>query len=102
MRHIITAAVFTMALALPYTGVLQPARAGETTTIEKKTTTTNPSGTVVIENETSRTFKLEGQTQTYTAPSDFDLPSYKGKEVTVHTDSDGKVTKIERKTVETR
>jgi hypothetical protein len=90
-----------MALAVPYVGVLQPALAGEITTVEKKTTT-NPSGTVVIENETSRTFKLEGQPQTYTAPSDFDLPSYKGKEVTVHTDSDGKVTKIERKTLETR
>ena len=78
-----------------------PAWAGSETTIEKKTTTTNPSGTVVIENETSRTFKLEGQTHTYTAPADFDLPSYKGKEVTVHTDAQGNVTKIEKKTVTT-
>jgi hypothetical protein len=96
-KRIITVACVSMALGL--TGHAQQVSAGAETTIEKKTTTTNPSGTVVIENETSRTFKLEGQTHTYTAPADIDLPTYKGKEVTVHTDERGNVTKIERKTV---
>lgn len=98
MRNIIGAASLAVIMALPLT-IAERATAGSDTTIEKKVTTTNPSGTIVIENETSRTFKLEGQTHTYTAPSDFDLPSYKGKEVTVYTDPDGKVTKIEKKTV---
>jgi hypothetical protein len=98
MKKIIGALGLAAVMALPLT-IAQSASAGSETTIEKKVTTTNPSGTIVIENETSRTFKLEGQTHTYTAPSDFDLPSYKGKEVTVYTDSDGKVTKIEKKTV---
>lgn len=96
-KQLIGAALAWAVLALP-AGTVQPASAGETV-VEKKVTTTNPSGTVVIENETSRTFKLEGHTQTYTAPADIDLPSYKGKEVTVHTDDTGKVTRIERKTV---
>lgn len=92
-----TACALALAMAVSV-GVADRALAGETT-IEKKTTTTNQSGTVVIENETSRTFKLEGQTHTYTAPTDFDLPSYKGKEVTVYTDPNGNVTKVEKKTV---
>lgn len=95
-KQLIGAAVAWAAIGL-LTGPAQPALAGDTV-VEKKVTTTNPSGTVVIENETSRTFKLDGHTHTYTAPADVDLPSYKGKEVTVYTDDSGKVTRIEKKT----
>src|SRR5262245_39257043 len=97
MKTTIASVSFALAMALSC-GLADRAVAGsEVTTTEKRTT--YPSGTVVIENETNRTFKLEGQTHTYTAPSDFDLPSYKGKEVTVYTDASGNVTKIEKKTV---
>lgn len=98
MKRTIGAMCLSLGIALSF-GPVPSASAGSETIIEKKVTTTNPSGTIVIENETNRTFKLEGHTHTYTAPSDFDLPSYRGKEVTVHTDSLGNVTKIEKKTV---
>jgi len=69
--------------------------------VEKKTTTTSPSGEVVIENETSRSFKLRGQTRTFVAPADVDLKTLSGKEVTVTVDPNGTVTKVERKTTTT-
>jgi hypothetical protein len=97
MKRMIGATCLSLALALPL-GFAQPASAGETV-IEKKVTTTSPSGRVIIENQTNRTFKLEGHTHTYTAPADVDLPSFSGKEVTVYTDANGNVTKIEKKTV---
>ncbi|HYD49884.1 MAG TPA: hypothetical protein VEB21_16115 [Terriglobales bacterium] len=67
------------------------------TTVEKRTTS-SPSGVIVVEDPSSRTFKLQGHTQVYTAPSDVDLNTYSGKEVTLVVGPDGKVTKIEKKT----
>ena len=97
MKRTINGACLAAAIGLAM--ALSASPVNSQVTIEKKTTTTNPSGTVVIENQTSRTFKLQGQTQTYTAPADFDLSPYSGKEVTVYTDTNGNVTKIEKKTV---
>ena len=99
MQKVIAVACLSAALILPLAS--RQAVAGSETTIEKKTTTTSPSGKVVIENETSRTFKLEGHTEVYTAPADADLNTYVGKDVTVMVGPDGKVTKIERKTTTT-
>lgn len=67
------------------------------TVVEKKVTTTSPSGVVVIENEGQRTFKLQGQTQVYVAPPSVDLKTIRDKEVTVSVNPDGSVTKVERK-----
>ncbi len=92
--------LLTLSVAL-CVGVPPPAHAQSQTTVEKKVTTTNPSGMIVIDNETQHTFKLQGQTQVYTAPADVDLRSLSGKEVTVTTDANGNVTKVERKTTTT-
>ena len=93
MRKWIRASLVASVLALPLA-----TQTANGQVVEKKTTTTNADGTVVIENETSRTFKLQGQTQVYTAPTDSDLRSLSGKEVTVVVNPDGSVSKIERKT----
>ena len=69
--------------------------------IERKTTNTSPAGTVVVENESSHTFKLQGQTQVYTAPADVDLHTLNGKQVTISVDPSGKVTKVEKTTTTT-
>ena len=101
MRGMInTAAAFSLALGLTFSAA-NIAFAGSETTVEQKTTTTSPSGRFVVENETKRTFKLEGHTETYTAPADADFNSYTGKEVSVQVDDTGNVTKIERKTTVT-
>ena len=99
MKKLIGSALIasTIALSLAPAHVLAQAEVK----VEKKTTTTNPSGTVVVQNESSRTFTLQGQTQVYTAPSDVDLKTYTGKEVTVTVDPQGNVTKMEKKTTTT-
>ena len=97
MKKLITASLFVSALGLSL--ALPQGAFAQDVKVEKKTTTTSPSGTVVIENETSRNFKLQGHTETYVAPSGVDLNSLSGKEVTVTVDpSTGTVTKVEKKT----
>jgi hypothetical protein len=99
MKKLIGASLLVAALGLPL--VLPQTSAADEVKVEKKTTTTSPSGTVVVENETSRTFKLQGDTHVYTAPADVDLKSFSGKEVTVSVDPNGNVTKVEKKTTTT-
>ena len=96
MRKIIGTSLLIATLGLPVAFV-HGARAADVQ-VEKKTTTTTENGTVVIENENSRTFKLQGHTETYVAPPSFNLGEVSGKEVTVSVGPDGKVTKIEKKT----
>ena len=80
-----------------------PLAAHAQTTIEKKevTTTTSPSGVIVLGTDNPHTFTLQGQTKVYTAPPTIDLQTLNGKEVTVTTDANGNVTKVERKTTTT-
>jgi hypothetical protein len=96
MRRFISTALVAASLSFA-AGTIPVAYAGETV-VEKKVTTTSPSGVVVIENEASRTFKLQGHTEVYTAPAGVDLKSYSGKEVSVSLNPDGSVTKVEKKT----
>ena len=96
MRKFIVTGIFAAAIGLT-TCVPRNVVADEMT-IKEKHTTVSPSGRLVIENQQSRTFKLEGQTQVYTAPADVDLSTYSNKDVTVNVGPDGKVTRIERKT----
>ena len=97
MKKLIGTMVLGAMLGLPL-ATARVASAGEETTVTKKTTTTGPSGTVVIENESSRTFKLQGEARTFVAPPDVDLHGLSGKEVTVTVDPNGNVTKVVRKT----
>ena len=87
----LASAAFALMAAVP------PAAPADEVTIEQRTTYP---GRVVIENESSRTFKLQGDTRTYTAPSDVDLRSLDGRDVTVHVGPSGSVTRVERKTME--
>ena len=97
MRKLIGASLFVAAMGLPF--ALPQGALAEEVKVEKKTTTTSPSGTVVVENETTRSFKLQGHTETYVAPGDVDLKGLSGKEVTVTVDpATGTVTKVEKKT----
>lgn len=94
MKKTLGAITVAIMLGLP----LASSSFAEEVRVEKKVTTSGPSGTVVIENQTSRTFKLQGHSEVYTAPADVDLGTLSGKEVTVTTDANGNVTKVERKT----
>jgi hypothetical protein len=96
MRKLVATSLFLATMGLPL--AMPRGASAEEVTVEKKTTTTSPSGTVVIENETSRTFKLQGHSHVYTAPADVDLKAYNGKEVTVTVDPMGNVTKVEKRT----
>ena len=96
MRRFISTAL--VATSLIFAAGMIPAAYADETVVEKKVTTTSPSGVVVIENEGSRTFKLQGRTEVYTAPPSVDLKSYSGKEVNVYLNPDGSVTKVEKKT----
>ena len=97
MRHFIRTTLVAASLALGGIVMSQQVWAADVV-VEKKVTTTSPSGVVVIEDEAARSFKLQGQTHTYIAPSDADLKSLSGKDVTLTVNPDGSVTKVERKT----
>jgi len=53
-------------------------------------------GKLVVENETARTFTIEGETGRFVAPTTANLDTLDGTEVTVHIDDNGRVTSIER------
>ena len=53
-------------------------------------------GKLVVENETARTFTIEGETGRFVAPTTANLDTLDGAEVTVHIDDNGRVTSIER------
>lgn len=96
MRYLVRTTLIAASLGLGCV-MSQTARADEVV-VEKKVTTTSPSGVVVIENEATRSFKLQGRTETYVAPPNTDLKSISGKEVSLHLNPDGSVTKVETKT----
>ena len=52
-------------------------------------------GTMDVQDEDARTFILEGNTQTYTAPQQADLGELDGEQVTVILDANGRVITIE-------
>jgi hypothetical protein len=81
---------------LALAAVLSQSARGDEVKIENKIAP--PSGVVVIEDESARSFKLQGHTQVYVAPPGTDLTSLSGKEVTLTVNPDGSVTKVERKT----
>jgi hypothetical protein len=95
MKKLLATSLLAAAFALTTSTVF-----ADEVVVEKKTTT-SPFGTVVIENETSRTFKLQGHNEVYTAPAGTDLRTLSGKEVTVSVDPSGTATKVERRTTVT-
>jgi len=96
MRHFVRTTLVAASLAATF-ALIQSALADEVI-VKEKVTTTTPSGVVIVENPASRSFKLQGHTETYVAPADIDLQGLSGKEVTVTLNPDGSVTKVERKT----
>jgi hypothetical protein len=53
-------------------------------------------GTLDVQDESTRTFQLEGETGTFIAPSAANLDELDGEEVTVRVDTTGRVQSIER------
>lgn len=71
-------------------------RAGEPALGERPMAEQTLEGKLVVENETARTFTIEGETGRFVAPTTANLDTLDGAEVTVHIDDNGRVTSIER------